>query len=293
MTFFQFLKRPHPFQLDAMTLVLQGIAVFFIIVFLIPFGFLRSSLLLRIGMALLFIAGSIVAILGVMNLWRKMGKLDEDQWTIGKEINLNLQIVTLIALFNCVLVWALLIKGLGYASHWGWWDIFWNIGLGTLVLSVIPVGLIISYEHYYRKIRQLKQVMAINAQLTAALQDAKEPKISAPIALVSEQGKPVLQLLPTELLFVRSDGNYVEVFYQNETNSVQRTLIRNRLKNILDQLPEAASFNCHKRYIINPSQIIRVEGNARNIEVFLRGYAEPIPISRSKTQTLQDLLMPA
>ena len=288
-TYANFFNRPHPFQFDWRSIALPCFLVVVVIVLLAPFGFMRSSWWLRLGFALIFAGIAAGSIVGVM-AWR--GRLEEEQWTIGKECWLHAQILCTIALLNSLMVWVVMIQWLGYVE-WSFAKVLWNVGMGTFSISLLPVGLLIGYEHYQRQRLQLEQAMALNQQLTTALQQPVVAVPVEPICLYSEQGKPVLQLHPAELLFVQSDGNYVEVFYQNDNANVQRLLIRNRLKTILEQLPNTVFFHCHKRYIINQKQIVRVEGNARNIVVFLRGYADAIPISRSKTQALKELLGPS
>lgn len=87
---------------------------------------------------------------------------------------------------------------------------------------------------------------------------------------------------------MKSEGNYVEVFYR-QNQEKQKELIRNRLKAIEEQLPPTDFFRCHKRFIINLQHIQKVEGNARNLELVSDNFEEKIPVSRSKSEMLQQL----
>ncbi|MCB0561246.1 MAG: hypothetical protein KDD09_19955 [Phaeodactylibacter sp.] len=48
----------------------------------------------------------------------------------------------------------------------------------------------------------------------------------------AENGKVELQIAYDKVLYLKADGNYVEVFYMDQHNYVQKKLIRNRLKSL-------------------------------------------------------------
>ncbi|HAA11315.1 MAG TPA: hypothetical protein DCE41_06270 [Cytophagales bacterium] len=108
--------------------------------------------------------------------------------------------------------------------------------------------------------------------------------------LLAENGKPALQLYPGAVRYLMSDGNYVEVFYYEPTQGLQKKLIRNRLGTLKEMLPEAEFFACHKRFVVNLSAIREVRGNARNLEIRLEEVPDWIPVSRSQVANLQTLI---
>jgi len=107
-------------------------------------------------------------------------------------------------------------------------------------------------------------------------------------SITAENGQLALQLKSDEILWAQSDGNYLEIFYLEGGQNVKKELIRNRLKNLAEQLPNETFFHCHKSYLINLNHIQKVQGNARNFEVVLRHGNISIPVARSKSSELKE-----
>lgn len=105
----------------------------------------------------------------------------------------------------------------------------------------------------------------------------------------NENGTIALRVTPSELVFVQSDGNYLEVYYYQ--NGLKKQLVRNSLKALTDYFAPFQFFHCHKSYLVNLQQVVKVNGNARNLTLTMRYVDTPIPVSRSKTKLLGELLM--
>lgn len=71
-----------------------------------------------------------------------------------------------------------------------------------------------------------------------------------------ESGKEVLMINPEDVLYFKSDNNYVEVFLQKGTSY----LLRKRLKELETDFPKDFK-RCHKSFLINPSKVTRLKGN--------------------------------
>lgn len=89
-----------------------------------------------------------------------------------------------------------------------------------------------------------------------------------------------LNFLLSDILFMKSANNYVEIYYL-EKDQVNKKLIRNTLRNVELQIkPYPTLIRCHRTYIVNTHYIEKQTGNCNNHTISIRGYQEQIPVSR-------------
>lgn len=218
--------------------------------------------------------------------WLTPGFMREERWTVGKELILILIVVAGICLLNFV---AILVLGLSTMQIQ---RLFQMVIVYTIGISIIPVGILVLFEQFSHQRKKLQQAKKLTERLRQ-LSLEKTTDQTSPlnnILLEAENGNVELQLHPKEILFINSDGNYVEIYYQVNDFAIHKKLIRNRLKNFIPILPKTFFFQCHKSFIVNKMHIIQVEGNARNLELIMRKTDRRIPVSRSKTKALSEFL---
>lgn len=89
-----------------------------------------------------------------------------------------------------------------------------------------------------------------------------------------------------DLIFVKSEGNYCQIFYKD--NSIPKKMIlRNTMKNIEENLKYSDRIlRCHKSYIINLDKVLLVKGNARGYSFSVDGFNHPVPVSRELSKDL-------
>ena len=200
--------------------------------------------------------------------------MDEEGWTIGKEI-----VLFLVALLVICLNIFLILFGFDLTSSSPLY-LLKSVVFNTLSIAIFPIIILILFEQYNHQKKQLIKVTELNHLLSHESEKNREL-----IQLTGENGRMELQLLPKEIIFLKSDGNYVEVYYG--LGKTERKLIRNRLMSLEKQLPNELFFQCHKSYVVNKHCIISVKGNARNFELKLRGVPDTIPVARSKSEDLK------
>jgi hypothetical protein len=281
---------PHPFIFNGYSMAIPGVFTFLILVLLAPQQFQDIPLLQRSLFALLtglIVAGAIF--LTVKTLQKLFPTfMDEDAWTVGKEGLLYLVGTLLVNL----LIFAAI--SLFYSGADSLFQRFGRTTWYTLSISIFPITVLVLFEQYRHQKNQLVQARQLTQSLQAENDSLKtenrQPSAPfQPLQFKAENGSIELQLAPEEVLCLRSDGNYVEVFYLlEEVGSVQ--LIRNKLKHLAPILPPKYFFRCHNRFIINGTHLVKVEGNARNLELKLRGLELLIPVSRSKVKSFSRFL---
>lgn len=250
---------------------------------LAPFGFDALPVKERFLSGLLFASICSTSIYFGVKLLRRIFPIwfQEDGWTIGKEIALFLIISLLIC--SLIFLYILVIR----ENSGGLWLLFWRTVIKSLLISSIPISILVLWEQYHHQRKQLKKAQALNAAL---IQTKKEDLPNSNlIGIFSEQGKEVIKLNAAHILYLQADSNYVD-FYYLEKDQVQKIIVRNRLKALFDQLPPQQFIHCHRSYIVNRNQILKVEGNARSLEIILRHNQLRVPVSRAKAEELSSLV---
>ena len=201
----------------------------------------------------------------------------ESNWNLGGELLYHLVDVLLIGFWNALYVYLVHPKIPSFAS------LLFRIEGHTLLIGIIPVVVFVYYKNSKFLKQQLERTLSINEILQ------KKPGSQAShqlLELHSEHGKFEIRLETDNILFIRSYGNYLEVFYIDQQGREQKYLMRNRLKTIHGQLPKSNFFHCHKSYLINLSRVLKASGNARELRLSLRGSDQLVPVSRSKSKEL-------
>ncbi len=280
-------KKPHPFIFNYKSVVIPGLIAFLLISLFAPFGFqgldIGNRLLFGLIMGLLSSLSIVLVVFGVRKLLPNW--MMEDNWTLGKEIVLFVLVVATICL---LIFFSFVLFDLSSSAPM---VVFKRVVLYTTVISIFPITILVLFEQYSFQKQCAKKAVELNESLSVESRSTLAHRYSTGNLLFeAENGKVELQLDPDKLLYLKADGNYVEVFYLDQHNQVRKKLIRNRLKGLLEVLPSRQFFHAHKSYIVNGNQIERVEGNARNFELAIYGTDVLVPVSRSNSKVLSTFL---
>lgn len=109
------------------------------------------------------------------------------------------------------------------------------------------------------------------------------------IHISSSLKKESLSFPANELLFVTSDGNYVDFFLLDDRKA-RKVPIRNSISNIEQQFKDIPYyFRCHRAFIVNMNAISSRKGNALGYQLSLQDCDQQVPVSRQKIKAF-DLL---
>jgi LytTr DNA-binding domain len=205
---------------------------------------------------------------------------DEDHWTVGKHILQTLLILLFISIINQFILW---ITGNEYPP-------FWQMYLTVTMVGFFPitVGALLAEQRRLR--RNLAQAETLNRQLDTLHQPASTTTptdLPKSVVLQSETGKERVSLLPNQLLYVESVGNYVEVYWLNFMFP-QKTVLRSTLRAVEDTLADQPQFfRCHRAFLVNLRAVSHTTGNARGYQLKLSGSEREVPVSRSFVQAFE------
>lgn len=146
-------------------------------------------------------------------------------------------------------------------------------------VAVIPISLMIltDYLIFYKKNSRKAD------SLTRHLSDYKSPRQT--VLISSENEREQLHLYLDELLYITGAGNYIEVYYQSD-EAVKKTLLRGSLQKVEAVFSELPVERCHRSFIANLIQVIKVEGDAHGYNLHLRNTKKVIPVSRSYQKSI-------
>jgi len=108
------------------------------------------------------------------------------------------------------------------------------------------------------------------------------------IVIQSDMGE-VLELCEKDFLFAKSEGNYCNVHYLN--NSIlNKQLIRLSLKKLEHQIGGEKIIRCHRSFLINLNKIVSAKGNAQGYKLGVEEADTIIPVSRKYVEIMRSFI---
>ncbi|MBO0936940.1 LytTR family transcriptional regulator [Fibrella sp. HMF5335] len=205
------------------------------------------------------------------------GWYDEDRWTVGRHVLHILVVLLFVAAGNQAILSVLHLSMPSFLQMYAM----------VTVVGFVPVFVGVMLAERRRLKRNLAHAQQLNAQLNqlhkpepTALSPT-QPTLPKGILLTGESGKERLSLLPNQLIYVESVGNYVEVHWLNFMFP-QKTVLRSTLKDVEAALSEHPQcFRCHRAFIVNLRAVSHTTGNARGYQLTMSGSNREIPVSRN------------
>lgn len=283
-------KKPHPFIFNAYSIIIPSTITFLIIVLFAPLTFQDFEIGLRALIALFISIVVASSIYFSIKILKKLfpNAMSEDKWTLGKEFLLVFFVLVNITVLISILLLFLQNDSLSFIST------ILSTSAITIAISILPILVLILFEQYRHQKLQLKKANdltnSLKIQTAEPIINNEANKVQEKNLLIKSETDDVeLQLNHKDFIYAKSDGNYIEIYFLN-SNEIQKKLIRNRLKNIETLLPKSSFLRCHNSFIVNGNAIVKIEGNARNLELHLKDVSETIPVSRAKAPIISGFL---
>jgi hypothetical protein len=201
-------------------------------------------------------------------------KFSSSGWSIKKEIFWNLWIL-----------FTILVGFFFYTNVLGVMKINFYTVIMLVLTAILPISVLIIVNHN----KMLRSNLKIADELNRKLKGNKliQEKI---IQFTSDYQKDSLGIKVSTLLFIRSANNYIEVFWK-EGETVKNQMVRCSMIYAEEIVKEHKFiFKCHRSYIVNINYIDRFEGNSQGYKLFFDNVSFPIPVSKSSTSKLQELI---
>ncbi|MFT3704979.1 MAG: LytTR family DNA-binding domain-containing protein [Agriterribacter sp.] len=252
-----------------------------------------------------FITGIVIFAGSVLLIKVIAPRINEEKWSLGKQILWNSLLMVCIALLNSI------VTQLMY-NIWlpAWW--YFTMLKWVFMLGVIPVAIaeLITYNHYlHRHLKsaaQLSQIMAHTRLVEQPVEipgnvkplpvsnqsyiakpdvpvgvDEKIDTTQAMLLFTGENQSDKLELNCNSLLAVQALDNYVNIFWENNER-LQIVMLRNTLTNIADQAADVPwIYRSHRGWLVNTKRVKQVDGNAQGLKLTIDLMQQQVPVSRS------------
>ncbi len=112
-----------------------------------------------------------------------------------------------------------------------------------------------------------------------AIQSFKNKKTATTNSIFIKDNYVSIKLNLTDVLYIQSEGNYLEVFLEDKKH-----LVRAKLTEFLSSLPKDTFLQAHRRFIVNTSKISLI-GNG-----FVKIQGKEIPVSKTFESAIKEQL---
>ncbi len=279
---FAFLNKPYPFNDDirhnTRIIFILSVVVTLLLLIFQPFEIseftLKEKIYTVLGIGLVTFICLSLNLLFLPSYFPKLFIFEN--WTIKKEI-----------LWNS---WMLLTISIGIFlynefSGFSGFELSFMTIVKTILLSLIPISILISTNQD----RMLRLNIKSASELTKKINLKKEIS-QKEVTIESEYQKGSLTLKVVSILFIRSAGNYIEIFWE-EDGKVSTQMVRVSLKKTEELLADYDFiFKCHRSHLLNMNKIERVEGNYQGYKVYLPNLKDPVPVSRNYSTDFQEFI---
>jgi ABC-type multidrug transport system fused ATPase/permease subunit len=144
------------------------------------------------------------------------------------------------------------------------------------LVPIITLMLVIENKSLKQQIDSLRE-SNIKLKLTVHENTSNQTEI---IQFISDNKSDKIDLLPGDILLIKSAENYVEIIYKDNENNKQK-LIRTTLRNVEEQLRKYPEFiRCHRTCIVNTKYILKLTTGYQGHRLKIMDYIEEIPVSR-------------
>ena len=154
----------------------------------------------------------------------------------------------------------------------------------TACILFIPYTICVLYMVIVDKAHQLSTLKESIANDEEALQKAY-------ILLYDEHNEMRLSVKREDLIMIESADNYICVWYLNN-EQIKKTMIRNTMKRVAQQLSNCSIQRCHRSYMINMDRVkvLRRDKEGVFIEFGIEGVFD-VPISKTYIDNITKWLM--
>jgi hypothetical protein len=271
---FDSLNKPFPFFSNNnqkwVASISFGSFIFFFLVVFQPFGIND----IKIPITLYVLGFSIITCISLWIAffilpWIFRDFFRKGKWTVGKSFIFSLGIMLSISLFNFSYYQAFSTETNTHHTILGFLFITASIG-------IIPLAFLLFFlEFIFEKSNSL-----VATEINETIDNHSFKLITEIISLPSENKNESLSLPLDQLICIKSEGNYVNVFYISNS-SLQSKMLRSSIGNLEKQLLAFDHiYRCHRSFLINIHQVKSVSGNARDFTLFMNLLNFNVPVSR-------------
>ncbi|MGB0524199.1 MAG: LytR/AlgR family response regulator transcription factor [Flammeovirgaceae bacterium] len=166
-----------------------------------------------------------------------------------------------------------------------WWSI-WEVFIGAAITFVL-FNYFWEWTEWdwagYRLLLieyTLVMMFPISISLLLMPKKGQAQQVAEPMLLFqSENKKQQLRLKPDSFLYIKSEDNYINIFYLSN-GLVKSALMRQTMKKIETEFTQHENLmRCHRSYLVNPEKVNQVHRTTRHVQLDI-GYDIRLPVSK-------------
>lgn len=163
-----------------------------------------------------------------------------------------------------------------------WLGVFKGSTINTTLVLLLPYSAIHLYLSYQDSKKRLEQLQIQRAETTAK---------ALVYSFYDEKNELRISIKRTNLLYIESADNYVNIWYMNK-GKLTKFMLRNSLKAIEESLADTSVLRCHRSFIANFEQVkvIRRQKDGIYLEFGIEGVPD-IPISKTYNEKVTHWFM--
>lgn len=158
-----------------------------------------------------------------------------------------------------------------------------------VVLICLAPPLALALIDLVSELKQQNEVLIVEKKIMQKqVEKYEEDILNKSIDFPSENSSEKLTLQVSEVALIKSADNYVEIVYK-EGDNYKKKLVRNTMKNIEHQIKQYSNFlRCHRVCIVNLHYIEKLNRSNHNHWLTIKGFNEPVPVSRQYLLKLKE-----
>lgn len=202
-----------------------------------------------------------------------IGVKDKNSWTIAQEFLLMLFAFITVGVGN------FLIRDIIYINEHNNWQIKYLIEeiKHAFAVGLVFYPLFIWFNNSRLKSKYKKEGQSLSQDMPTQI--TKQQRL---VTIHNAAGTPELQVPEKNLLFIKSEGNYIKVYFKKD--NIEIKMIRNTLTSVAGIVPDF--FSPHRSYLVNLNNINRIGGNSQGYTLHFEDLENVIPVSRNKKESL-------
>lgn len=163
-------------------------------------------------------------------------------------------------------------------------ELFRNSFVKTSLIVFIPYALCYIYFIWQENLRELRHLRSQIERDETVLQKAY-------LQILDEKGEMRLSVRRENLILIESADNYVCIYYLNG-DKAKKTMVRNTLSRVAENLKGTRVVRCHRSYMINldHAKVLHRDKEGVFIELGLEGMPD-VPISRTYAENVKEWLV--
>ena len=177
-----------------------------------------------------------------------------------------------------------------YLRFVGMVNITFFLTIKIILICLAPPFILAVYD-YVDELRHHNELLIIEKKsIQKQIEKYEEDLLNKTITFVSENNSENFNLLISEVAFIKSADNYVEIVFR-EGDNYKKKLIRNTLRNVELQIRQYSNFiRCHRICIVNLHYVDKLVRSNNNHWLVIKGYDEQVPVSRQYLLKLKEAI---